>query len=111
MNDEALAAGGGFPLSLLTTLLALAGVLALAWVLLRAFARFAGVRGGGEGRLQIVRSVAVGARERVVLLRHDGHDYLLGVSAGGITLLERSPSPARAADAPDRDDASEDSVA
>lgn len=101
MNDDALA-GGGFPLSLLMTLLALAGVLVLAWVLLRAFARFAGVRGGGDGRLEIVRSVAVGARERVVLLRHDGHDYLLGVAAGGITLLERAPSPEPVAERPPR---------
>ena len=82
-------------LNLAATVVALAFVLLLAWVLLRGWRRLQslGARGladDGEA-LRFVRALPVGARERVVLLDHAGERWMLGVTAGGISLLARWP--------------------
>lgn len=76
------------------TALALVVVLALAWFGLRALKRLqlrAGSAGGGEA-IVVLRSVSLGARERVVALRYRDHEYLLGVSASAVSLLDRFPA-------------------
>lgn len=82
-------------LNLASTLLALAFVLLLAWVLIRGWRRLQdfGARKPAEDgdALRFVRALPVGARERVVLLDHAGERWMLGVTAGGITLLARWP--------------------
>lgn len=81
-------------LQLASTVAALAFVLALAWVLLRAWRRLqpgAGPGGSEADALRFVRALPVGARERVVLLDHAGERWMLGVTAGGISLLARWP--------------------
>lgn len=86
-------------LNLVSTVVALAFVLALAWALLRGWRRLQVVTGAGgpvdADTLRFVRALPVGARERVVLLDHAGERWMLGVTAGGITLLARWPVEAK----------------
>jgi len=62
--------------SLITVVLALAGVLAVLVLALRGM-RAAGLARGGTRRLAIEEAVALDGRRRVVLLRCDGRDLLL----------------------------------
>ena len=79
---------GEFGLELFVTVAALVAVLVLAWFAIRSLAQVAGTR-GGAGRMRLLQSTAVGSRERIVLLSFDGHEYLLGVTPGGINLLDK----------------------
>ena len=80
----------GFPVTLLITLLALVFVLVLAWLAIKLLARSGAVAmTGRNGRLRLVQSVPVGARERIVLLEVDGEEWVVGVSAGSVTRLDR----------------------
>jgi flagellar protein FliO/FliZ len=82
-----------FASSVATMLVALAFVLALAWLGLRLLKRL------HAGRLtphavdapRFVRALPVGARERVVVMHYRGEEWVLGVTAGGISLLARDP--------------------
>ncbi|KQY85471.1 flagellar biosynthetic protein FliO [Pelomonas sp. Root1444] len=83
-------------LNLASTVAALAFVLLLAWVLIRGWRRLTlGVRGPADHGevLRFVRALPVGTRERVVLMDHAGERWMLGVTAGGISLLARWPQP------------------
>jgi len=84
-----------FPTELLRTLFALAVVAGLAWAslaLLRRLQQGRGARGAGPGAdLRFVRALPVGAKERVVVVQYRGDEWLLGVTAGGISLLSRTP--------------------
>lgn len=77
---------------LLGMVIALAVVLGLAWVCLK-FLRQWQERGMGrrEGepdrQLRLVRALAVGQRERLMLVEAEGELMLIGVSAGSVTLL------------------------
>ncbi|SBV89230.1 flagellar biosynthetic protein FliO [Xanthomonas graminis] len=78
-------------------LLVLGLILGMAWVLKR-------LPGSGfrpaEG-LRVVASLAVGAKERVVVLEVNGEQLLLGVSpGGGVRTLHRLPEPLPQAPAP-----------
>jgi len=77
----------GFPVSLLFTLLALVFVLVIAWFAIRLLARI-GMGKTGGGRLRILQTVPVGTRERLVLVRFDNQDYLIGVTTGGMTVVD-----------------------
>lgn len=86
MND-----GPGLAANLISTAVALAVVLALAWVLLRLLKRMQLRRSGGEPAGETPRvlgSVGLGPRERLVTVRYRGRDYLLGVTAGGISCVD-----------------------
>jgi flagellar protein FliO/FliZ len=72
---------------------ALLAVLALAWVLLRLLARHAGGRPGAAGTLRVERVLALGGRERLVLVHHADEELLLGVTPSGIRLLHRQARP------------------
>ncbi len=83
-------------LSLVSTAVALAAVLALAYGVLRLmrgpWSRRAGAaRGGDRDALSFVRALPVGPKERVVLIEHRGERWLLGVTGGGISVLGRWP--------------------
>jgi flagellar protein FliO/FliZ len=86
-----------FAASVATMLVALAFVLLLAWLSLHLVKRLqAGRRGGAAGApeaLRFVRALPVGARERVVVVHYRGEEWVLGVTAGGISLLGRAPAP------------------
>ena len=82
-------------LNLASTVVALAFVLLLAWGLIHGWRRLQNLGGrqsvDGAEALRFVRALPVGARERVVLVDHAGERWMLGVTAGGITLLARWP--------------------
>ncbi|MBZ8141761.1 flagellar biosynthetic protein FliO [Rubrivivax gelatinosus] len=96
---------------LLGSVLALLVVLALAWGALHAWRRLsrgAGAAGAGAAELQLLRTLALGPRERLVLVRHGDDELLLGVGAAGVRLLNRraatdasAPAPARVPGGPD----------
>lgn len=44
-----------------------------------------------SGPIQLVNQVGVGPREKLVIVRYAGHEYLLGVTAQSITRLECTP--------------------
>ncbi|WIH06632.1 flagellar biosynthetic protein FliO [Xanthomonas translucens pv. graminis] len=82
--------------AVLALLLVLGLILGMAWVLKR-------LPGSGfrpaEG-LRVVASLAVGAKERVVVIDVNGEQLLLGVSPGGIRTLHHLPEPLPQAPAP-----------
>ena len=86
--------------SVVATLAALLFVLALAWGGLRLFklwqdrALGGGTKPGDDRALRFVRTLPVGTRERVMLIEAEGERLLIGVTAGGITLLARWPDGA-----------------
>ncbi len=82
-----------FALQLGTTALSLVLVLALAWVMLRALKRWQQKTGVGQGAhpVQVVHSVSLGPRERLVTVRWRGYEYLLGVGAGAVQRIAQAP--------------------
>ncbi|MDI3262761.1 flagellar biosynthetic protein FliO [Aerosticca soli] len=89
---------------LLRAVLGLAAIVALillaGWLSRRLQARAA----PGGRRLRCVESMALGARERVLLLDADGKRLLIGVGAGGVRTLHvyegQAPEPAPPAPPP-----------
>lgn len=88
--------------SILATVLALAFVLGLAWVALRLLKYWQDRNlgstpdaGSGDRALRFLRALPVGTRERVMLIEAEGERMLIGVTAGGITLLARWPATDR----------------
>ncbi len=75
------------PTTLIFTVIALIFVLILAWALLRALSRFS-PGSKADGRIQILQTVPLGPRERLVLVRFDADEFLLGVSSGGINVVK-----------------------
>jgi len=72
--------------------LALAFVLALAWLFLKLLHRASTLRSDKAiAPLQIVQSLALGGRERVLLVRSGEHEYLLGVTPSQVQLLDKRP--------------------
>ena len=88
------AAGAGLWSSLLVTVLALAFVLALAWLFLRLLKRATTLRAvDGQMPPQVVQAVALGGRERLVIVRHGGNEYVLGVTAASVSLIDKYAAP------------------
>ncbi|TCP05441.1 flagellar biosynthetic protein FliO [Rubrivivax gelatinosus] len=72
------------------SVLALAFVLALAWFGLRWLRRFVQPpAAAGAPELRVLRTLVLGPRERLVLVRHGDAELLLGVGAEGVRLLDR----------------------
>jgi flagellar protein FliO/FliZ len=77
---------------LLGTIIALAVVLGLAWVSLRALRKWqdrglGGRDGVADRQIRFVRALPVGQRERLVLVEAEGELMLVGVTSGSISLL------------------------
>ncbi|QTD45494.1 flagellar biosynthetic protein FliO [Ottowia testudinis] len=84
------AMGAGLWSSLLVTVLALAFVLALAWLFLRLLKRATTLRSAdGRAPPQVVQAVPLGGRERLVVVRDGGHEYVLGVTAASVSLIDK----------------------
>jgi flagellar protein FliO/FliZ len=85
-----------FALSFASMLLALAIVIALAWVVLRLLRSRMQPRGAAgnatDDALRFVRALPVGAKERVVIVEHRGARWMLGVTAGGISTIAHWPA-------------------
>jgi flagellar protein FliO/FliZ len=94
--------------SILAVILSLGLVLGLAWgaiwLLKKVQDRQLGLDkdNPGRGDIRFVRSLPLGQRERVALIELDGERMLLGVTAGGISLLARWPE--QSAETIDRND-------
>lgn len=90
--------------SILAVVLALGFVLGLAWgaiwLMKKVQDRQLGVTGKLSARddIHFLRSLPLGQRERVTLIELDGERLLLGVTAGGISLLARWPADNAAAE-------------
>lgn len=101
VDDPSAASDPGLAASLLSTTVSLVFVLLLAYAVLRLVKRFqSGKRGAGPSvhdTPQVLRTVALGARERLVVVRYKERDYLLGVTPGAVTRLDADPAaPAQA---------------
>ncbi|GAB3049349.1 flagellar biosynthetic protein FliO [Stenotrophomonas tumulicola] len=75
--------------AVLALLAVLALVVALGWLL----RRLPGSSFRQSEAIRLVASVAVGAKERVVVLEVNGEQLLLGVTAGGISRLHTLDAP------------------
>ena len=73
------------------TALALLLVLGLAWLALRGLKQLQQrASGSGPGEpIVMLRSAPLGPRERVVAVRYRGREYLLGVTAAQVTVIDR----------------------
>ena len=85
-----------FALSFASMVLALAVVIAIAWVLLRLLRDRMQPRAASgstsDQTLRFVRALHVGAKERVVIVEHRGARWMLGVTAGGISTIAHWPA-------------------
>jgi flagellar biosynthetic protein FliO len=83
-------ADGGLWLSFLATMLALAFVLALAWLFLRLFKRAMRPHAAsGQMPLEVIQTLALGGRERLVVVRQGNREYMLGVTAAHVSLIDK----------------------
>jgi flagellar biosynthetic protein FliO len=74
----------------------LAFVLGLAWIVLAFIARTqagGAAKPGAVAPLRHLRTLPVGPRERLVVVAYEGEQFLLGVTTGGVSLLDRRPLP------------------
>jgi flagellar protein FliO/FliZ len=87
---EPLTTGGGALQVLLSLALVLGAILLLGWVArrLRVLPR------GRSGAMRVVDEVALGAKERAVILEVDGARLVLGVGEGRVALLHRGEAVA-----------------
>ncbi|MBB4657608.1 FliO/MopB family protein [Parvularcula dongshanensis] len=81
--------GAGDLIALASVLGAVALIAGLAFLFLRLVAKVPGSPAAGGTPIRVLRSVAVGQRERVTLVTYRGEVFMLGVSAGGVSLLAR----------------------
>jgi flagellar biogenesis protein FliO len=83
-------ASPGLATSIASTGIALCFVLALAWLALRIINRFQRGKASGNDHAVpcVVRSVPIGQRERLVTVRYRGREYLLGVAAGAVNVID-----------------------
>ena len=88
-------AAGGLVQVTLSLMLVLAAVFAAAWVVrrLRNFGR------PGAGAINIIADVALGTKERAVLIQVGAQQLLLGVAPGQVNTLHVLAEPVRTADA------------
>jgi flagellar protein FliO/FliZ len=93
-------AATGAGLGALRVLLALALVLAAVFGAAALLRRLRLLGSGGAADLQVLGQVALGARERAVLLRAGGQQFLIGVAPGNVRLLSALAGPVTEAAAP-----------
>lgn len=82
---------GSLASSFIPTILALVFVLALAWGCIYMLKRIQRRAMGDSSELKFIQAMAVGQKERVVVIEYNNSRYLLGVAAAGISLLEKTP--------------------
>jgi flagellar protein FliO/FliZ len=67
-------------------LLVLAGIGLIAWIL-KKFPRIAGLSNGQEGKLKIISVMALGYREKIILIEVEQKKVLLGITSNSIRPL------------------------
>ncbi|EAR54365.1 flagellar protein FliO [Photobacterium sp. SKA34] len=90
--------------TLASLLLVIAIIVFLAWLLKRM--RVAGISGNDSG-LKVITQLAVGQRERVVLLQLGEEQMLVGITQHNISLLSKLDKPLNMDESPSRDFASQ----
>lgn len=78
------------PMNMVWGIIFLAALVAAAWWLIR---RSGGLQLQGGRGMKVVASLALGPRERAVLIEIAGEQWLLGVASGSVTLLHRFEQP------------------
>ena len=83
-----------FALSFASMLIALAIVVALAWLLLRLLRSRLQPRGaaGDDEALRFVRALQLGTKERIVIVEHRGARWMLGVTTGSVQAIAHWPA-------------------
>lgn len=95
VDTSAASSSTGLWSSLLTTMVALAFVLALAWFFLRLLKRTSAMRAiDGRQPPQVLQAIPLSPRERLVIVRDGDHEYMLGVTSTNITLIDKRPAQA-----------------
>ncbi len=79
------------PMTIAFTILALIIVLIVAWLAIKMLAKLNRVNPNGVKAVKIRQTIAVGSRERLVIVRYRDRELLLGVTAGGISVLKDNP--------------------
>ena len=87
---EPVSAGGGVMQVVLSLVIVLGAILLLGW----AARRLRVMPRGRSGALRVVDEVALGAKERAVILEVDGARLVLGVGEGRVTLLHHGDASA-----------------
>lgn len=80
-----------FPLMLLFTIVALIVVLVLAWLSIRFLASINQTSTKTSKRIKVVHTTAIGSRERLVVIEYRDREILLGVTSGGISVVDNKP--------------------
>ncbi|MFK8079545.1 MAG: flagellar biosynthetic protein FliO [Granulosicoccus sp.] len=75
------------PVSFLSTAVALVLVLILAWFAIRLIAHSGGNKLRSK-RVKVTHTVPLSGRERLVIVECDDREYLLGVTANGISVID-----------------------
>ncbi len=84
------------------TLIALALVIALAWLILKAI-KGVHSRKYKDNPLDIKLTLPIGSRERIIIIHYDNSEYMLGVTTNAISLLDKktiSPDNSVTTDSP-----------
>jgi flagellar protein FliO/FliZ len=76
---------------LLFVILALIFVVVMAWLLLKGLKGFHSQYGDGT-RIKLLLTLPVGTRERLVVVNYRGQEYLLGITPGGVNLVDKLPA-------------------
>ena len=75
---------------MLFVVFALALVSLFAWLVFRAMKSLQPSK-YKNGKIEVLASIPVGARERVMIVQHRETEYVLGVTSGGISVLDKFP--------------------
>ena len=94
-KTAATSAAGGLAQVTLSLMLVLAAVFAAAWVV----RRFRNFGRPGAGAIQIVADIALGTKERAVLIQVGAQQLLVGVAPGRVNTLHVLAEPVRTDDA------------
>lgn len=86
-----------FITELLFVIFALALVSLFAWLVFRAMKSMQPSK-YKKGKIEMLASIPVGARERIIVIQHRNSEYMLGITSGGITVLDKFPAKENEAD-------------
>ena len=88
-TPPAVASAGSLLSAVLALMLVVGLILGLAWLL----RRMPGNAFNGSQGLRPIASLAVGTKERLMVVEVGGEQLLIGIAAGGIQLLHKLPQP------------------
>lgn len=84
-----------FATELLFVIFALILVSVLAWLVIKAMKAMQVGSNKSGARIKVLSTMPVGTRERILIIQYNDNEYMLGVTSGGISLLDKYPAPAK----------------